>query len=90
MVPEHLGGHLGGLPREFEDYSDKTPSIIPRKSDEIGESRKGVAVYFPPGVYIPLTIASWWCSWGDRGLMLASSHVLPTHPVRGGELLGNY
>ena len=44
---------------EFEDYSDKTPSIIPRKSDKIGESRKGVAVYFPPGVYIPLMIASW-------------------------------
>ena len=41
---------------EFEDYSDKTPSIIPRKSDKIGESRKGVAVYFPPGAYIPLVV----------------------------------
>jgi len=36
----------------FGDYSDETPSIIPRKSDEIGESRKGVAVYFPPGVFL--------------------------------------
>ena len=30
----------------YQDYLDKTPSIIPRKSEKI-ESRKGVAVYFP-------------------------------------------
>jgi len=30
----------------YQDYLDKTPSIIPRKSEKIGESRKGVAVYF--------------------------------------------
>jgi hypothetical protein len=76
---------------EFEDYSDKTPSIIPRKSDEIGESRKGVAVYFPPGVYHSSRDG---LVDGLRGMTepiwcLSPPRAPTTSREGGGELLGN-
>ena len=76
MVPEYLGDNLAQGINIVARSSDKTQRYYPKKVGEIGESRKGVAVFFP---------ASPWCTrlHGRPGLRTIS--IASTSPAGVGE-----